>query len=389
MRKLSIRLRLTLYIVLLLIGICAILTLISVYNANQFFVAPYLSSFAVAGDADASIAVEAAELDAQEVDGTMAMAITTPAFVMASGISFNESSIWAMAAVIGGGGLLAYFLLGRALRPLGKLSGEISAVTENELSQRLGGFDARDEISSLADSFNIMLGRIDKAFSDQKRFSSDAAHELKTPLAAIKTNIDVLRLEDHPTTEQYEQTINVVGKQTQRMIRLVDDLFRMSSQRNYGFDDEVQFDEMFRDIIAQLAPRIEEKKLSVQLKESGFKTMANSVMLMRAFSNLVENAVKYNVEGGSLGLSARADKNHYIFTVQDTGIGIPKEKQPHIFKPFYRGDDSRSRKAGGAGLGLAIAKDIIERHGGAISVASGASDGTVFTVTLPVIPVRS
>ncbi len=383
MRKLSIRLRLTLYIVLLLIGICAFLTLISVYNANQFFIDPYLASFAVEDDYGALIDVEAVGSGTQEVGGMVGVSATTPAFVMESGSSFNESIIWAMAAVIGGGGLLAYFLLGRALKPLGKLSAEISAVTENELSLRLGGFDARDEISSLADSFNIMLGRIDKAFSDKKRFSSDAAHELKTPLAAIKTNIDVLQMEDAPTPEEYRHTIAVVKKQTGRMIRLVDDLFTISSQRNYDFNDAVKFDSMLRDVVAQLAPRIAEKNLCVNVEEGGYQTTANSVMLMRAFSNLVENAVKYNIEGGGIVIASRADEKNYIFTITDTGIGIPAEKLEHIFDPFYRADDSRSRKIGGAGLGLAIAQDIIERHGGAITAVPGKESGMVFTVTLP------
>lgn len=390
MKKLSMRLRLTLFIVLLLAGVCVILTLLSLYNANNSFVIPYVSASAPDVEVEELEFSQKASVSASEqvtAEGEKAQAGMIQ-IVASSSASFNAASLWAMIAVIGGGGLLAYFLLGRALKPLQSLSEEISAITENELSQRIGPSGANDEISSLADSFNTMLSRLEKAFSDQKRFSSDAAHELKTPLAAIKTNIDVLRLEEKPTGGQYEQTINIVGKQTERMIRLVDDLFTMSSQRDYDFRDAVQFDSMFRDIIAQLGPRIAEKNLAVNVEPGGYTTTGNSVMLMRAFSNLVENAVKYNTDGGSIAISCDEDDKNYIFTIADTGIGIPEEKQGDIFKPFYRADDSRSRKIGGAGLGLAIAKDIIERHGGEITVSSGENGGTVFTVKLPKIPAQ-
>lgn len=377
MKKLSLRLRLTLFIVLLLTGICVVMTLLSLYNANNVFVMPYISTTIT--DFPADRVLISTEAVAAEVASEPAYA----AALTQSSTEFNALSLWTMVAVIGGGGLLAYFLLGRALKPLHELSGEISAVTENELSQRIEKTGAGGEISSLADSFNTMLARLDKAFSDQKRFSSDAAHELKTPLAAIKTNIDVLKLDEKPPIEEYEKTVNVIEKQTGRMIRLVDDLFTMSAQREYDFNDTVKFDAMFQEIIAQLEPRIAEKNLSVHLEESGFATRANSVMLTRAFSNLVENAVKYNQDGGSIAISATGNDKEITFAIADTGVGIPEERIKDIFKPFYRVDHSRSRKIGGAGLGLAIAKDVIERHGGSVSAAPAKGGGTVFTVTLP------
>ncbi len=391
MRKLSLRMRLTLFTVVLLSVVSVVFTLSTIFNAQYAYVEPYMSALTINPAAltqndnpeiISGLEYAPADFEAYEMPAETSQAAAFS--VMATSTSqFNEISVWIMLLLIGGGGVLTYFLLGKALKPVRDLSAEIQTITEHELSQRVSGGDARDEISSLSHSFNTMLSRLDKAFSDQKRFSSDAAHELKTPLAAIRTNIDVLQLDSDPTPEEYQQTIEIIKKQTGRMIRLVDDLFTISSQRNYDFSDIVDFDAMLRDVIAQLTPRITEKELTVHIEPSGYTTTANSVMLMRAFSNLVENAVKYNATGGSIDIATHATDKHYTFTITDTGIGIPQDKQEHIFDPFYRADDSRSRKIGGAGLGLAIAKDIIERHGGKISVASSAYGGTVFTVTLP------
>lgn len=387
LRKISIRVRLTIYIVVLLTCVCVLLTGLSIYNANQSFVVPFLVSevdgkerFAeeqpldVEGGQAPGIVFQADDVPGQDGPGTI--------IITQKKKDFNMSSLWIMAAVILGGGLSTYFLLGRALEPLQRLSGEIGEMTERELSQRIEGYPAQDEIGSLAESFNRMLARLDKAFSEQKRFSSDAAHELKTPLAVIKTNLDVLRLDDAPDVEEYEKTLGVVERQTNRMMKLVDGLFAMTSQRGYELDENVDFDRMFGDIIAELEPRIREKNLEVVLYRGGLQTMGNVVMLTRAFSNLVENAVKYHVENGRIVIRTESDGVWDIITVADNGIGIPPEKLEWIFKPFYRADESRSQTEG-AGLGLAIVSEIIAGHGGSISAKSGNGE-TVFTVLLPV-----
>ncbi len=394
MRKLSLRMRLTLFTMLLLVGVSVIFTLSTIYNAQFSYVVPYLDSdidfkeLEVSGNIDSSVtASQAASADVPDDAGGYELytpdQMAAMTVMSSSTAQFNSISLWIMLAIILGGGLLTYFLLGRALKPVRDLSAQIEGITEHELSLRVDEGKARDEISSLAHSFNTMLSRLAKAFSGRKRFASDAAHELKTPLAAIKANIDVLQLSGDPTAEEYRRTIHVVQKQTSRMIRLVDDLFAISSQRDYDFSDAVDFDSMFSDITAQLAPRIAEKELSIHIEPGGLVTTGNSVMLMRAFSNILENAVKYNVAGGSITIASCADDKKYTFTITDTGVGIPEEKREHIFEAFYRADDSRSRKIGGAGLGLAITKDIVERHGGTVSAAPGKNGGTALAVTLP------
>ena len=399
MRKLSLRMRLTLFTMLLLVGVSVIFTLSTIYNAQFSYVVPYLDSdidfkeLEVSGNIDSSVtASQAASADVPDEAGGYELytpdQMAAMTVMSSSTAQFNSISLWIMLAIILGGGLLTYFLLGRALKPVRDLSARIEGITEHELSLRVDEGKARDEISSLAHSFNTMLSRLAKAFSGRKRFASDAAHELKTPLAAIKANIDVLQLSGDPTAEEYRRTIHVVQKQTSRMIRLVDDLFAISSQRDYDFSDAVDFDSMFSDITAQLAPRIAEKELSIHIEPGGLVTTGNSVMLMRAFSNILENAVKYNVAGGSITIASCADDKKYTFTITDTGVGIPEEKREHIFEAFYRADDSRSRKIGGAGLGLAITKDIVERHGGTVSAAPGKNGGTALAVTLPRLPIE-
>ena len=380
LNRLPIRVRLTLYVVMLLSCVCTLLTALAIYNANQTFVIPLSSDLSDREENMPRSSSGTPEL--YMVPDTASDGNESSILIMKAGNDFNSFSLWVMAAVICIGGFSTYFLLGRALKPLRSLSDEIGEITENELSQRIEGFISNDEIGSLADSFNQMLVRLDKAFSDQKRFSSDAAHELKTPIAVMKTNLDVLRLDDRPTLEAYDKTICVMERQTKRMAALVDNLFAMTTQGGYEFNDELDFDEMFAGIVSELESRINEKKLTVVLHPCGYRIIANSVMLTRAFSNLVENAVKYNVVGGSIDIYVQSNGKWYTATVSDNGIGIPPEKIEQIFKPFYCADKSRSTE--GAGLGLAIVSEIVHRHGGSVSARS--SDGeTVFIVTLPVV----
>ena len=234
LNRLPIRVRLTLYVVMLLSCVCTLLTALAIYNANQTFVIPLSSDLSDREENMPRSSSGTPEL--YMVPDTASDGNESSILITKAGNDFNSFSLWVMAAVICIGGFSTYFLLGRALKPLRSLSDEIGEITENELSQRIEGFISNDEIGSLADSFNQMLVRLDKAFSDQKRFSSDAAHELKTPIAVMKTNLDVLRLDERPTLEAYDKTICVMERQTKRMAALVDNLFAMTTQGGYEFN---------------------------------------------------------------------------------------------------------------------------------------------------------
>lgn len=375
-RNISLRMRLTLVTAVILICICAGLTAFSVYNADFSFVRP----LAVA--AKPAVPIDALSQGELEQNGSD---VLSAEMIVTKGTStFQVNSMLFMGVAIVAGSFLVYFIAGFALKPVQNLRMQINSIAEKDIDKRVAGFHAKDEINQLADSFNHMMDRLATAFAREKRFSSDAAHELKTPLAVLKTNLDVLALDSRPALEAYQKTIGVVRKQTDRMAHLVDDLFAMASPNEYPLADIVDMNEIFLDIEADLIPVMEEKKIGFTRAPFSCNVRASREMLLRAFSNIIENAIKYNVTGGSIEISFHKNARYCVVGISDTGIGIPQEQSPYIFEPFYRVDASRSRIAGGAGLGLAIAKSIIERHGGTIRYLPGKNTGSTFEVTLPV-----
>lgn len=393
MKKLSLRMRLTLITIALITAIAVILALLSMYNAGYFF-ASAAQSFTiddVSDTVEASIAMD--ELMSAYDSGFMVAGMTSgdgEYFVPASvGTSitiaanqFNEINLLYTIIVIAAGGIATWFVLGRALKPVKALSEEIAGISENELDVRITEFQAGDEINSLADSFNLMLSRLEHAFENQKSFSTAAAHELKTPLATIKARLDVTELSGAPTKKEYTKTMEVVRNQTERMIGIVDDLFLFSTTNGYEYADDVDLEALMQGILVHLGGQIKEKNLSVAISGGTHRMPANRSMLERAFTNIIENAVKYNHDGGKLEICVEAQGRDYRVSVKDTGVGIPEDQREQIFEPFFRVDKSRSRKIAGAGLGLAIAKKMIGKHGGTIAVTSNEEGGSTFTVTL-------
>ena len=162
-----------------------------------------------------------------------------------------------------------------------------------------------------------------------------------------------------------------------------DNLFQLTAKTGDGMCEEVLLEEMFAEILEEQTPQLDAKRLSASLSGlSGMKLAGNPTMLYRAMSNLVENAIKYNRENGSISISASRQEGNTIIKISDTGIGIPEEECERIFEPFYRVDQSRSRSVGGSGLGLALVKDIVEKHGGSIRVNSRAGLGSEFILYL-------
>ena len=298
-------------------------------------------------------------------------------------MSFKRNSYIYMTILIGLGSFLIYYTLKKEFTRLKKLSDEINMVNENKLSHRITGFDNGDELTMFANSFNTMLNRLDKAFESQKRFSVDASHELKTPLTVLKTNLDVLNLIENPSEEDYKYTVSIFKKQTERMIDLVDSLFLTAFQKEYDLNDTIIIDNIISNVIHDLEEKITEKNISISVTKSNIITKGNSIMLTHAISNVVQNAVKYNKLNGSISVTFKKGETDYKIKISDTGIGVPKNKVNDIFEPFFRVDESRSRKVSGAGLGLAITKEVIHRHGGEITYSSNIYGGSNFVITLP------
>lgn len=371
MNNVSIRMRLTLITVAILVVIAGLLTVTSIYSSSRIY--------GEAVNIDTENATDSASAD----DTNLESATATEGISMdEASAQFQWLSIALMIVVLMVGGLAAWFVLGAALRPVGHLTDQVEQITAHELDARIVEFQTGDELNRLADSFNHMLERLEHAFLAQKQFSSAAAHELKTPLTSIKTNIEVLSVGDTSSKEEYSMVFDAVQRQTNRMIHLVDDLFLVSSSDSYLLDERIELVEMIENIIQELS---KENIIPSLQFESKMEIQGNIAMLHRALSNLVENAIKYNGPEGRVNIFVTKENPWAVITIKDTGIGIAPEHLPHIFQPFYRADASRSRKIGGSGLGLAIAKDTVQRHGGTVSASSTIGEGSTFIVRIPII----
>ena len=251
----------------------------------------------------------------------------------------NRFNLWGVAGLVlmlflGTGA--TWLMAGKALKPLGELTDTIEEIGGNNLSRRVEHQDRADEIGQLAGSFNHMMDNVSASFERQQRFSASAAHELKTPLATMLVNLDVLDMEEKASAAQMERVLSIVRTNTERMIRLVDNLFQLTTEKSSEMCEEVPVDEMFAEILEELSAQLNAKHLSVSLSSlSGIKLTGNRTMLYRAMSNLVENAAKYNRENGSIFISASQQQEDVIIKIADTGIGIPKEECERIFEPFY------------------------------------------------------
>ncbi|WP_270811372.1 sensor histidine kinase [Hungatella effluvii] len=378
MKKLSLRMRLTLLSALVMASVAVILTSMFLFGADRIFVRDLEQkmTFQPQDIIITSVKKEGLpneNMDLQEVTVSLKKA----------GAQFN---LWGLAAlflvlILGTGA--TWLMAGHVLKPLKELSSAIDEIGGNDLSNRVEIQGRQDEIGRLARSFNHMMDKVSASFERQKRFSASAAHELKTPLATILVNLEVLELDGKTSPDRMEKVLTIVKSNTERMIRLVEDLMRLTSDKTYEME-KVELSEVFTITLYELSPLIRKKDLTVSIENTPDISLTGSrVMLYRVMSNLLENAAKYNREHGSISIVTDREDNGVTVKIADTGIGIPEEELPHIFEPFYRVDQSRSRAVGGAGLGLPLVKDIVEKHGGEVAVKSAAGEGTTFILRFP------
>ena len=379
MKKLSLRMRLTLLSALVMASVAVILTSMFLFGADRIFVRDLEQkmTFQPQDIIITSVKKEGVpneNMDLKEVTVSLKKA----------GTQFN---LWGMAAlflvlILGTGA--TWLMAGHVLKPLKELSYAIEEIGGNDLSNRVEIQGRQDEIGRLARSFNHMMDKVSASFERQKRFSASAAHELKTPLATILVNLEVLELDGKTSPDRMEKVLTIVKANTERMIRLVEDLMRLTSDKDHEMEEEVELSEVFAITLDELSPLIRKKDLTVSIENTPDISLTGSrVMLYRVMSNLLENAAKYNREHGSISIVTGRDDNGVTVKIEDTGIGIPEEALSHIFEPFYRVDQSRSRAVGGAGLGLPLVKDIVEKHGGEVTVKSAAGEGTTFILRFP------
>ena len=297
-----------------------------------------------------------------------------------------------------------YFLTKKTLTPLQKLTSEVSQIQAQNLSTQLAVPNSKDEIAQLTSSFNEMLARLDNAFSTQKQFSANAAHELRTPLAVLQTNLEVFEKKQEPEMVEYRQLFTMIKEQTARLSQLVGTLLDMTNLKSVPRTDQVTLEELVDEVFCDLDPVAEKAGISIHFDDSSsqdwhtdvhtpdasalnnnIRNITGSyVLLYRAVYNLVENAIKYNRPHGSVSVSVKQENGQAMVLVTDTGIGISPENQKKIFDPFFRVDKSRSRAMGGAGLGLALVDSIAKEHGGTVKVLESSETGSTIALMLPV-----
>lgn len=323
--------------------------------------------------------------------------------------SFLLRSVIATTIIILLSSVCTYFLTKKTLTPLQKLTSEVSQIQAQNLSTQLAVPNSKDEIAQLTSSFNEMLARLDNAFSTQKQFSANAAHELRTPLAVLQTNLEVFEKKQEPEMVEYQQLFTMIKEQTARLSQLVGTLLDMTNLKSVPRTDHVSLEELVDEVFCDLDPVAEKAGISIHFDDNSsqdwhtdvhtpdasalnnnIRNITGSyVLLYRAVYNLVENAIKYNRPNGSVTVSVKEKNGQAMILVKDTGIGISPENQKKIFDPFFRVDKSRSRAMGGAGLGLALVDSIAREHGGSVKVLESNEKGSIIALMLPVSSLKN
>jgi heavy metal sensor kinase len=279
-----------------------------------------------------------------------------------------------------------YFLARKSLSPIALMDQQTRRITADNLSERLDLPNSRDELGRLATTINQLLGRLDAAFTEQQRFIADASHELRTPVAILRSEAEIA-LERDRAADEYKNSLVLISEEAERFSRIVEDLFtlaRTGSSQPALIKERFYLNELLADCARAAQSLTTRKNVALDIEPLPEMIITgDEELLKRMLLNLLDNAVKYTPEGGTVSLALAGRDHEAEIRVSDTGIGIPVEDQAHIFDRFYRVDKARSRGAGGAGLGLAIARWIVEAHGGAISVQSDKGQGSVFRVILP------
>jgi len=279
-----------------------------------------------------------------------------------------------------------YFLARKTLAPIALMDRQTQRITAENLSARLDVMNKRDELGGLAVTINELLERLENSFQEQRRFIADASHELRTPLAVLRGETEV-SLSQSRSIDEYKASLNLIKDEAERLSRIVEDLFvlaRQPADRRAVRRQPVRLDQIVAECgrAAQVLAAQKDLKLRVD-SGTALSLSGDDELLQRMILNLLDNAVKYTPPRGEISVELLATNGDARLTVRDNGIGIPAKDQPHVFDRFYRVDKARSRALGGAGLGLSIARQIAEAHGGTVSVESDAG-GSVFTVELPV-----
>ena len=279
---------------------------------------------------------------------------------------------------------LIYFIIGYALRPLQQLGKQIEEIQAKNLKEALVLKSNSIEIIHLTNAFNEMLQRLNSTFFAQRQFAANAAHELRTPLAVMQTKLEVFEKNTKPQIADYQEALSMVKVQTARLSQVIDVLLEMTDLQTAKKNTLIPLDVLTEEVICDLIAIAENKGIALNQKPgTSPQILGNDTLMYRAIYNLIENAIKYNHQGGEVTIAIEETNDQAKVMISDTGSGIDKNDWEKIFEPFFRVDKSRSRAMGGAGLGLALVKEIAKQHGGDVSIIQSSNQGTTIALILP------
>ena len=377
MKKLSLQWRITLMTVLLTGVTCVSMSLLLCSSGVY-----YMDSIADSLQDYGPIVLEdgeTASFDPQLVPSGEGLTIV----VSGAQARFRTTNWYITAAIALLGGMLAYFVSGRALRPLRRFAQQAEQVETSNLSEIRLDEETLPEFRSLTHALNEMLERLSRGFDAQRQFVGNAAHELRTPLTLLQTQLELFSDEHPDILPESAAFLDALQDEVQRLSQLTHALLDMSDLQSVPRDDVILLSPMIDEVFADLAPRAERNGISLSREGEDVTVVGSDMLLCRMFFNLVENGVKYNHPGGMVKVDVQQRDGQAVIHVADTGRGIPQEFWQSIFQPFFRVDKSLSRELGGAGLGLPLVWEIARLHGGRVWVEESNDSGSVLAVTLP------
>jgi heavy metal sensor kinase len=283
-----------------------------------------------------------------------------------------------------------YFLARRSLAPVAAMGKQAERIGAANLHERLEVRNANDELGRLARTFNELLDRLDRSFERQRRFISDASHELRTPVSILRGEAEVALSQLSRSPDEYRESLAVLHEEAQRLARIVEDMFTLTRADAGEYRlarSDFYLDELAADCVRATRALAQAKNISLAVAApEEMPVRADEDLLRRMILNLLDNAIKYTPAGGNVSVTCGSVPDGYELSVADSGPGIPAEMQSRVFERFFRADRARSRTGtdGGAGLGLSIARWIAEAHLGRIELARSDATGSKFTLRIPV-----
>ena len=380
MKRLSLQWRITLMTALLIATACISMSLLLGYSGRHYMdrIGTSISAYGetVSGNDTAK--------HTDDFPDTATLAPNSDLVIVIDGAqaAFTASN-WLITAVVTLlSAALAYFVSGRALRPLHNFASRLEEIEPNNLGKMKLPEDLLPEFRRSRDAFNRMLDRLDEGFRAQKQFTGNAAHELRTPLALMQAKLELFSAE-HPNADaETADFLRLLGEQTEHMAEMSKTLLELSELRSVPCEDRIELGPLMEELCTDLMPLAEKQNIEL-IYEGNAMLIGSDTLIYRLLFNLSENAIRYNRPNGSVRLSVREEAGCIEIRVADSGTGIPAQYRESIFQPFFRVDKSRSRRYGGAGLGLALVREIVLLHDAEIRVEESSDEGTTMAIRFP------